>query len=109
MKIPSQLNPNCNKLNTVTQKMKVNKAPIKNKTSLKRSRKRKKIKAKNLKIEKKTMKMQMLKTMRTIPCRNLTTIKKSKKDKLLCFLNRDSMTSIIPNTIFADSFQDITG
>lgn len=109
MKIPSQLNPNCNKLNTVTQKMKVNKAPIKNKTSLKRSRKRKKIKAKNLKIHKKTMKMQMLKTMRKIPCKNLTTIKKSKKDKLLCFLNRDSMTSIIQNTIFAGSFQDITG
>ena len=46
--------------------------------------------------------------MRKILSKKLTTIKKSKKEKLLCYQNKESMTRKIPNTIFAGLSQDIT-
>ena len=92
----------------VTLKMKVKITLIKNKKSLNQSRKKKKIKARNSKIQKTLIRIPF-KMMRKILSMKLTTIKKSKKEKLLCYLNKDSMTRRILNTIFAGSFQDITG
>jgi len=107
MKTQNQLRRSCSNHNPVKVMIKVKKAPIPSKKSLKLSRKKIKTKEKRLMILSKLKSLLMAQMMRKTYQKKSTTIKKSKKEKHLCCLNKEKSRKIIQGIISAGSSQGI--